>query len=491
MTLTAILTKITKFRESKVAKNTSVLLAGQVISRLMQIVYVAALARYVGTEGVGKISTATALTALVVFMVGPGLTTLLVRDVAANRRDAPAYIGNTFFVRLVLGVPFIVLTMAVGCLAGYPRDTLYIVFIYTIVYFFDALGQLLSSVFQAFEVMEYDALTQVIRDLINVILSLTFIFLRLPLLLIVLASAIAQVCKFGIMIGIIYRKVVPIRPTFSLEASKALLIKSLPFSALVILLAVRFQIATFVLSLYDSVNIVGIYSSATTLLLMLLMLASAFSSAVLPAFSRMYKNDRANLARVYQLSYKYLMLTGFPIGAAAMLFGGKIIVLLYGAAFKDAGVPMAILAVSLLTMMSYSNGPLLNAIGKQRFFAWTQALFILAQAIFCLIFIPLWGAIGAALATMLSGLLGFSVHSVACHRQVGLPMPWLSTAKALFATSIMGAACILANYFGIAWWLVALTIMPCAYILPVFLLKLVRADELKILAGQPAGDKGI
>jgi O-antigen/teichoic acid export membrane protein len=484
--LHAIMSKLGRFKESKIAKNTSVLLVGQVISRLMQIFYVAALARYVGTEGVGKISTATALNGLLAFIVGPGLTTLLVRDVAANKKDAPSYLANTFLIRLVLGIPFIILAIGVGYLAGYPFDTLQIVFIYAIVYLFDVLGQLFSSVFQAFEVMEYDASTQVFRDFINVCLSLSFIFLKLQLLDIVIASAIAQVSKFILMAAIIHRRLVPLQLLrINLGTSKDLLIKSLPFGALVILLTIRFQVGVFILSLYRSVDTVGIYSAAVTLITILLILAGAFSSAVLPAYSRMFANDRSNLPGIYQLSYKYLMLVGFPAGVATMVFGEKIILLIYGSEFQNAGIALSILAVSLLTMMSYSNGPLLNAIGKQRFFAWTQSLVILANVIFCFIFIPPWGSTGTALATTLSGFVGFTIHSIACHHWLGLSFPWATALKTLLPTLIMGAACVLAINFGIPWWLVVFTIMPVSYGLPVLLLKLVKGDELRILAGGP------
>jgi O-antigen/teichoic acid export membrane protein len=486
--LIAVLEKIFRLRKSKVVKNTSVLLVGQVISRLMQIFYVAALARYVGTAGVGKISTAMALTGLLVFIVGPGLTTLMVRDVAADRQKAPTYLWNTLFIRLVLGILFFIAAYVVGIVLGYPLDLQYIVLIYAVVALFDALGAMFSSVFQAFELMEYDAISQVIRDLINVCLSLLAIYLKLSLLIIVIASAVAQISKFIIMAGITHRKMVPFRPRVDLGTSKALLVRSLPFGALLVLVSIRYQMSTFILSLFSTVDAVGVYSAATTIMTILLMLAGAFSSAILPVFSRMFVYDQKSLSAVYQLSYKYLMLVGFPIGVATVLFGGNVIVLIYGEEFRSAGVALAILAASLLTMMSYSNGPLLNAIGKQRFFAWTQAIVVVANALFCLIFIPFWGTNGAALGTMLSSVAGFSIHSFACHYWLGLKFPWETSVKVLLSTLLMGIACLLAGRLGMPWWAEAITVMPVAYAIPVFLFRLIKQDELRTLAYGPAAN---
>lgn len=479
-----------KFRESVIAKNTSVLLAGQVFSRLLQIFYVAALARYIGAEGIGKISIATALNGLTILLVAPGITTLLVRDVATNRKAVATYLGNTLFIRFLLVAPFIVLTIVIGLVAGYSRDTIYIIFVYGLVYMFDAFGQIFTSVFQAYETMEYDALAQVIRDLINVSLSLLCIFLKLPLITIVVVSVIAQLCKFIVMAGIAYRRLAIPKLTVVLSTCKELLVKSLPFGALVILFSIRFQLGIFILSLFDTASAVGIYSAATTLILMLLMLPGAFSSAVLPAYSRMYKNNKDDLPHFYQLSYKYLALVGFPIGLVGMLFGGQIIELIYGLGFKSANMPIIILSGSLFAMMGYSNGPLLNAIGKQRFFAWTQALLVLADAFFCLILIPRWGPVGAALANTLSGIGGLIIHSIVCHRQLGLALPWATIMKTSFATLVAGITILLANMSGISWWMVLLGIAPFIYIVSISMLKLIKVDELRFLAsGVPVENK--
>jgi O-antigen/teichoic acid export membrane protein len=491
--LLAILDKIKRLEKSVIAKNTSVVLGGQFFSRLLQILYVAALARYIGTEGIGKISIATALNGLTVLLVAPGITTLLVSDVAKNRLLASSYLMNTLFIRVLLGLPFIVLTVITGFIVGYQRDTLYIIFVYAFVYLFDVFGQIFTSVFQAFESMEYDALAQIVRDVINVSLSLLCIYLKSPLIIIVIVSAIAQICKFILAMAITHRRLdIPLRLVVELNTCKELLVKSLPFGALIILFTVRFQLGVFILSLFDTASAVGIYSAATNLILMILMLPGAFSSALLPAYSRIYQHDKDNLSRLYQLSYKYLALAGFPLGLVVILFGGEIIGLVYGTGFEGASMPVIILACSLFAMMGYSNGPLLNAIGKQSFFAWTQALLVLADAFLCLMFIPYWGPVGAAVANVLSSVGGLIIHSIMCHHQLGLPLPWMTTMKTILATLMAGSVILMFNEFGISWWVILLVIMPFIYAISIFILKLVKVDELRFLAsGTPAANRAL
>src|SRR3990172_6496113 len=158
---------IATLAKNRIAKNTSILVLAQIASRALGIVYVAALARYVGAEGIGNISTANALNGLLVLVVGPGLSTLLVRDIAADAKKAGTYLSNMLFLRALLGASFILLVVIVTWVAGYQGDTALIVRAYALVYLIDTLGEILTSVFRAFERMEFDAGSQVLRDLIN------------------------------------------------------------------------------------------------------------------------------------------------------------------------------------------------------------------------------------------------------------------------------------------------------------------------------------
>lgn len=480
---------IATLAKNRIAKNTSVLILAQISSRGLAIVYVAALARYVGAEGIGTISTATALNGLLVLVVGPGLNTLLVRDIAADKQKAGTYISNMLFLRGLLGFPFVLLAVAVARAAEYPSDTILITHVYTLVYLLDTLGGILVAVFQAFERMEYDAGSQIMRDLINISLSLLAIYLRQSLLTIVFISVIAQACKFLFMLGLVYGRFVRPRPAISFGMSKTLLISSLPFGAFLILVVVRFQLGIFVLSLYHTAEIVGIYSAAHSLMTMLLLLPLALSTTIFPTFSRLYVHARPDLRRFYQLCYKYLLVLGFPLGLGTMLIGDKVILLIYGDEFEGSATIIRILAVYLFTIVGHSNGPLLNATGRQRFFAWTQGLAVCANAVLCFLLVPKRGPVGAAVAFVLSGIGTFFVHSVACHRQFGLSLPWLTMAKVLLATLIMGLVVSTSLCADVPWPIVVSVVAPITYGLSILLLGIVQREELQLLARAPSSSR--
>ena len=474
---------IATLAKNRIAKNTSILVLAQIASRALGIVYVAALARYVGAEGIGNISTANALNGLLVLVVGPGLSTLLVRDIAADAKKAGTYLSNMLFLRALLGASFILLVVIVTWVAGYQGDTALIVRAYALVYLIDTLGEILTSVFRAFERMEFDAGSQVLRDLINVSLSLLAIYLHQSLLTIVYISVIAQACKFLIMIALVYGRFVRPRLTISFRTSKTLLISSLPFGVLLILAAVQAQLGTFVLSLYHTADTVGLYSAAFSLITMLLLLPNAFSLAIYPTFSKLYVHARHDLQRAYQICYKYLLVVGFPLGLGTMLVGNRVILLIYGHEFEGSATAIRILGLFLCTIVGCSNGPLLYAAGRQRFFAWTQGLAVGATGILSLLLIPKWDLAGAAIAFVLPGVATFFVHSIASHRQVGLSLPWLAMGKILLATLLMGLIASVSLGAGVPWLAVVFMVAPSTYGVSILLLGVANKEELRNLAG--------
>lgn len=472
-----------RFVQFKIVKNTSALAIGQVVGRVLTVIYVAALARYVGDEGIGQISIATSLNGLLVLLVGPGLEVLLARDVAADQGKASAYLSNTLVMRGLLGIPFFGLVMLVSHLAGYAVDTVAIVYVYTLVYLLDALSAVVAATFQAYERMEYVGAAEVSRNLVNVLLSLLGIALQWSLLAIAWMSAVASLFKLIFLLVNLQMRFVRPELKFDRRLSKTIFISSMPFALLLILHTGQTMFGPFVISLFYSEAAVGLYSAANTLIVMILMIPMSFSRAIFPTFSYLHAHDTAMLQSFYQVCFKFLLVLGFPLGLGTMLVGSHAIEFVYGKGFDGATPILAILALFLFTIVGYSNGPLLNSTGQQNFFAWTEAVAVLTNVLGSLILVPYVGPIGAAIAFVASGTGTFFVHSHACHRQLGIALPWFTTVRVGLATALMGVAVQAALWSGIYWLVVTLLIAPAAYVAALLLLGIVKRDELKLLAG--------
>lgn len=479
---------IAKLSKHKVAKNTSVLVLSQLASRAVGIFYIAALGRYVGTEGVGILSTAQVLNSLLILLVAPGLDTLFVRDVAADLSRAGNYLSNMLFIRFLLAIPYVLLVEAVSRVAGYPPETVTIIHIYIAVYLLDAFSGILLPVFRAFERMEYEAASQALQDMLNIGLSLLAIFMGWSLVVIALISVLARVVRVATLVVLMSRKFVQLRFQVSPYSAKELFRTSLPFGALLIVLTVQSQLGTFVLSLFRPASVVGIYSAASFVVTTLLMLANAFSTAIFPTLSSLHSQSTVELRRFYHLAYKYLLVVGFPMGLGTVLVGDRVVSLLYGNKFSGSADVMRIMGVFLFTLVGYSNGPLLMAAGRQRFFMWTQAVAVLANGLLLILLVPSWGPVGAATAFVLPGIGTFFVHSIASHRLLALPMPWSTMSRILAAALFMGAVVSAAIWWWqVPWLLAALVVGPISYFVALFALRIPDRAELRDLARGHSG----
>lgn len=470
-----------KIGMQKITKNTIVLLLAQIGSRTIAIVYIGVLARYVGADGIGIISTATALCGIMVLMLAPGLDPFLIRNVAVDPKEATGYVSNMLVSRFLLGIPFLVLVVIVSNVVSYSTDTIQIIIVYAFVYIIDNLCEILNSLFRAFQRMEYEAGTQVARDLINFSLSLLAIYLHLSLLVIVVMSLVAQIGKLLIMLVFSYRRF--IRPQFSVNLTKikTLLLSSLPFGGLVVLYAFQNQLGIFVLSISNTPEKVGIFSAANTLISTLVLVPGALSVALFPAFSRLYAYKPSHLPRYYALAFKYMIILGFPMGLGVMLVGDQVIVLIYGHGFEGSTIVIQILGPFLFTFVGYCNSPLLYATGRERFLVKTLALGVVGYALLCIWLIPKWGPMGAAIAYTTAGLAINTVFSVVCHRLIGLSLPCLTVGKVILASGLMGLVTIISIRSGLNWFVVTLTIAPGCYVLLLFLLGLIKREELQSL----------
>ncbi|MBN1964313.1 MAG: polysaccharide biosynthesis C-terminal domain-containing protein, partial [Anaerolineae bacterium] len=302
---------------------------------------------------------------------------------------------------------------------------------------------------------------------------------------IVAVSVLAQAVKFTGTLILLRRKFVRFRFRIDLKLSRYLFQTSLPFGILLIIQTLQSQLGTFVLSLYYDESTVGIYGAATTIIMMLLYVPQAFASSIFPNYSRLYQESKAALTYFYRLAYKYLLVLGFPLALGTMLVGSNVVTLIYGEDFTGSAIVIQIMGLFLFGLVGYTNGPLLQATGRQRFFAWTQGGAALLNAVLCFVLVPPLGPVGAAVAFVTGGVLTFVVHSVACHRQLGLAMPWLLMGRVLLATAAMGLAVVLGIQIGLPWLLVAIGIAIPVYAGALFVLRIMKLDELKTLAGAP------
>jgi len=148
----------------RIAKNTGVLLASQVVSYILGFFFIMYTARYLGAEGFCVLSFALAFTGIFGVFADLGLQPLTVREVARDKSLAGKYLGNIAVMKVILVIVTFGLIALFINLLGYPEQTIKVVYLVVLSIIFGAFSGMFYSIFQAYEKMEYQSVGQILSS---------------------------------------------------------------------------------------------------------------------------------------------------------------------------------------------------------------------------------------------------------------------------------------------------------------------------------------
>lgn len=461
-----------------ITRNFTALMLGNIVTRVLSVIYIAVLARYIGAEGIGQLGAATAIVSLLILVVNFGFDTLITREVAADETTAPAYITNLVFLRLVLTLIFSAVLIAIALWSPYSPMMRQIIIVYAFVYVFDNFSGLARAIFQAYQRMEYEVVIELIRATANIIISLVGIHGGWSLVAIVGASAFASLLKLILSYILIRWRFVRSSAPLDRAFCRRVLLTSIPFFLLMAANVAQGQVNVLALSLMDTERAVGLFSAGAYPITMLFIIPTLFMDSIYPAFSHDFRHSPARLAETYQRAHKFMTLVGFPLGVGIMVVSRPIIDLLYGPGFEGAALALAVLAVQLVTAVGYVNGALLNAVGRQSLFMKLRLATLCFNILLCILLVPRLSYLGSALACIIPTLIDYVFYTVLCHRLIGAAPDWSGAqAKIALATAGMAAACLMALSTGMNLVLVVLLPGAALYIGLLLILNVLDEDE--------------
>ena len=391
----------------RVAKNTGIVIAGNVIFRLISLVVIIYLARYLGTTGFGKYNFVFAYLAFFGIIADLGLQTILVREMSRNSSMAPKLIGNAYIIRLILTVFAVVLSMIVITLMSYPEDTTSYIYIAAFTLLFMSFSDFYTAIFQANLKMEYSIFAKLSFKILSAILILWIIFSHGTLTQVMIVLVFSEMVR-TLVSYLFSRKFV--RPQFDIDFKllKYFLKESLPIALSGIIWVIYYNIDIVMLSSMKGDAPVGIYSAPYRLSEPLIFIPQALMISLFPIMSESFKNSKDRLIKSYRLSFKYLLIISIPIVIGTTLIADKIILLIYDASFVNSTSVLQILIWALV--FASVNSVLLTlliSMDKQKLNTLSTGLCAIVNITLNLILIPILSYNGAAIATVATNIVLF------------------------------------------------------------------------------------
>jgi len=471
----------------RIVKNTGVLLASQIISRLLAFFYVMYTARYLGAKGFGILSFALAFTGIFGVFTDLGLGQLTIREVARDKSLVSKYLANISVMKVILATITFGLIVLLINLLGYPKQTIEIVYLIALSVIFGAFTQMFNSIFQAFERMEYVSLGQILKSILVLsgvifaikqgfgVISFASLFLIASIIVLVYSLLILR-WKFANPVFTSANKLLEVDWSFWKPTIK----EALPFGLTGIFVTIYYWIDSVMLSLMKGNEVVGWYNAAYRLMLVLLFIPSALNVAVFPVMSRLYISSEKSLKFAANRYFKYMAIIGIPIGVGTTLLARRIILLIFGAEYINSIIALQILVwSSIFLFLSSAFARLLETSNRQIIITKITVINASANVVLNLILIPRFSYIGASIATVITEFSALMLGIKACSR-VGYSLSkknLLCLSKVIIASSLMAVLVICLKSLNL---LLLISVAAAFYFIVLWLLKGFEKEDIEI-----------
>jgi O-antigen/teichoic acid export membrane protein len=408
----------------RIAKNIAVLFTSQVAAFLLSLFYTVYLARYLSAEGFGIFSFALAFTGLFGTLSDIGFYQLTIREVARDKSLASKYLANVSAMRLILGIiVFGLIALTINFL-NKPEQTTKVVYLVALGSLFGVFSHIFTSIFQAYERMEYLFLGDLLSRVLSFCAVLVVIkcgfgvvgFAFFSLLISVLASGF----NYCLLSRTCLRPVsgwAPWKMEIDWNFWKLTIKEALPFGFAMIFMTIFYKIDSVMLSLMKGDAVVGWYNAAYKMVLALLFIPSSFIGAVYPVMSRYHQGPQESLTLSLEKSLKYLTLLGIPIGVGTTLLAKRFMLLMFGAEYTNSILPLQILVwSSVLIFMSQPFGNLFNCLNRQSIVTRITGICVVFNVVMNLILIPKYSLTGASIVTVLTEFASLTLCLFWAHR---------------------------------------------------------------------------
>ncbi len=397
----------------KVFKNTSIVLTGQMIILLLNLLVNVYWARYFGETGFGVFSFALVYINFFSLVADFGMKPIIIREIARNKENAKKIIGNSIIIKFILSCLSIGFSIGTALILGYRDELMLVICILSLsVFVSDKLTTfriIFESVFETELKMEYPMIFRII-DAIFLICA-TFVIIQYKLSL-KTGSFLYVLCFIPGFILNLYLFLKICRPDFRLDfvQIKILFKESLPLAFYVALSRLYNSIDIFMLKSITGENDVGYYSAAYRIVNPLNFVPLAIVTSLFPLMSKYYKESDQLLEKSFNIGFKILSLFGIVMALTATFWGKKLILFLYGDRYAVSSNPFIYLMWSelfvflvffLVDFNTSTNRQKSNAIATVGMLTLNVAVNFFA--------IPRYHVMGTAVSKMLSSMMGFGI----------------------------------------------------------------------------------
>jgi O-antigen/teichoic acid export membrane protein len=384
--------------------NTSWMFSEQILRIIAGLLVGIWVARYLGPGQFGVFNYALAFTGIFGSIAKLGLDGIVVRDLVIEPDKRDVYLGTAFWLKLV-GALITLSVVALFATLFTSNDhitNIYILIIASGVIFQSF--EVIDFYFQSKVLSKFVSLCKMTQLLLSSLLKVCFVLAGADLFWFVVVSLVDQITlAVTLYLAYRYQKIGNFYRYFDLATAQQLLRDSWPliFSGLVVMVYMR--IDQIMIKEMLGEREVGIYSAAVKLSEVWYFIPMIITSSLYPAIVSAKKvSEELYYARLQRL-YTFMVWMAIGIALPMTFLSNWLVTSLYGEAYREAGrVLMIHIWAGVFVFLGVASGKWFLSENLQRLAFYRTFSGAIINVILNFILMPIYGVIGAAIATVIS-----------------------------------------------------------------------------------------
>jgi PST family polysaccharide transporter len=399
---------------SRYISNTSWLMGGKVYRMGLGLLITVWMARYLGPEQFGAFSYALSFVTLFSVLISLGLENLVVREILNHPEEEDDTLASALLMRFLGGLLLLLLSsLLITQIRPNDQSMLILVLIFSFGFFFK-LFEVLRYWFEAHVKAKYSAALEAAAITVSVSLKAGLILMKAPLIYFawtIAAETIVMAVGLLILYTLQSNSIKNLKP--KLDKVRYLFIEAWPLMLAGTLYTIYAKIDQIMLGEMVGAEAVGVYAAAVKISEGWFFIPVVIATSLYPAMLAARKKNR----KIYLERTQHLLNLMVVIGIFAALGIGVVahplIMLAFGSAYEGAAWILIVhIWGGVFLAMSGISYRYFLAEGLQKYSFYRGLTGVVVNVLLNIWLIPLYGAMGAAIATVVSQFMALYLFNI-------------------------------------------------------------------------------
>lgn len=444
-------------KKSKLAAGSIITMLGSVILRLGGFIYRFILSRLLTTAEYGIVGLTLPFQNTFIIAASGGIPPAIAKYVsqykAVDDKEMVHQISVTgmklmVFLAIIAAVIMLIISEPVAINMWHKPEAILPLRLVSLIIPFSVIVGALRGIFQGFYNMQDLFYSKFIEQIATLILASSLVFIGWYAAGAVLGTALGfMVSLFGsyylykrdikdVYLNDEYEKI-------SFKEETKIMIQIFKFSIPVVISGIAeiilYDSGTFFIGMFLPALFAGLYTNATAISRIPLIIANSISVSVLPATSEADSLSDSKLLKMYiHQAYRYTSLTSLPVTAFIISYSMPLLCLLFGDNFAAGAGALSISASGMFFFSMYLiASSMCQGLGKPSFPMYSLIVGAIISVVSCVVLIPLYDIRGASVSTAFATFILMVMTIYEVTRLTKIHPPYKDLAKILVVTFIM------------------------------------------------------